>query len=128
MGRDTWYYSLGVSSIVDEFVRSEFGISSWRGSRVDGRSYLLSGAIDGSKANRIIRDSKLEFKNSRFMRKRTKEDARSRRSTKEDGLRLCDIFVAYELLDILQELQGEGCSNGNSLWEASVLLGRKKGG
>ncbi|GJY91854.1 retrotransposon protein, putative, ty1-copia subclass [Tanacetum coccineum] len=62
-----------------------------------------------------------------FMRKRTKEDARSRRSTKEDGLRLCDIFVAYELLDILQELQGEGCSNGNSLWEASVLLGRKKG-
>ncbi|GJV17828.1 TraB domain-containing protein [Tanacetum coccineum] len=62
-----------------------------------------------------------------FVRKQTKEDARSRRSTKEDGLRLCDIFVAYELLDILQELQGEGCSNGNSLWEASVLLGRKKG-
>ncbi|GJT79195.1 hypothetical protein Tco_1053537 [Tanacetum coccineum] len=58
MGRGTWYYSLGVSSIVDAFVRSEFGISSWRGSRVDGRSYLLSGAIDGSEANRIIRDSK----------------------------------------------------------------------
>ncbi|GJS91830.1 hypothetical protein Tco_0774466 [Tanacetum coccineum] len=59
MGRGTWYYSLGVSSIVDAFVRSEFGISSWRGSRVDGRSYLLSGAIDGSEANRIIRDSKM---------------------------------------------------------------------
>ncbi|GJT94628.1 hypothetical protein Tco_1090146 [Tanacetum coccineum] len=44
---------------------SEFGISSWRGSRVDGRSYLLSGAIDGSEANRIMRDSKLEFENSR---------------------------------------------------------------
>ncbi|GJR48303.1 hypothetical protein Tco_1316406 [Tanacetum coccineum] len=28
-------YSLGISSIVDAFVRSEFGISSWRGSRVD---------------------------------------------------------------------------------------------
>ncbi|GJV83774.1 hypothetical protein Tco_1523672 [Tanacetum coccineum] len=66
MGRGTWYYSLGVSSIVDAFVRSEFGVSSWHGSRVDGRSYLLSGAIDGSEANRIISDSKLEFKNSRF--------------------------------------------------------------
>ncbi|GJW65144.1 hypothetical protein Tco_0117028 [Tanacetum coccineum] len=80
----TWYYSLGVSSIVDAFVRSEFGISSWRGSRVDGRSYLLSGAIDGSEANRIIRDSKS-----------------------------CKVRVG---------------SNGNLLWEASVLLGRKKGG
>ncbi|GJX68139.1 hypothetical protein Tco_0303866 [Tanacetum coccineum] len=58
MGHGTWYYSLGVSSIVDAFVRSEFGISSWRGSRVDGRSYLQSGAIDGSEANGIIRDPK----------------------------------------------------------------------
>ncbi|GJV26970.1 hypothetical protein Tco_1383418 [Tanacetum coccineum] len=70
MGRGTWYCSLGVSSVVDAFVRSEFGISSWRGSRVDGRSYLLSGAIDDSEANRIIRDSKLEFKNSRFTPRR----------------------------------------------------------
>ncbi|GJW28686.1 hypothetical protein Tco_0045561 [Tanacetum coccineum] len=46
MGRGTWYYSLGVSSIVDAFVR------------VDGRSYLLSGAIDSSEANGIIRDPK----------------------------------------------------------------------
>ncbi|GKA87457.1 hypothetical protein Tco_0809221 [Tanacetum coccineum] len=74
MGRGTWYYSLGVSSIVDAFVRSEFGISSWRGSRVDGRSYLLSGAIDGSEANRIIRDSKLEFENSRGVRVARKDD------------------------------------------------------
>ncbi|GJR43067.1 putative reverse transcriptase domain-containing protein [Tanacetum coccineum] len=67
MGRGTWYHSLDVSSIVDAFVRSKFGVSSWRGSRVDrrsyllsgaidGRSYLLSGAIDGSEANGIIRD------------------------------------------------------------------------
>ncbi|GJR29698.1 hypothetical protein Tco_1105930 [Tanacetum coccineum] len=47
MGRGTWQYSLGVSSIVDAFVR------------VDGRSHLLSGEIAGSEANRIIRDSKL---------------------------------------------------------------------
>ncbi|GKF11577.1 hypothetical protein Tco_0049503, partial [Tanacetum coccineum] len=32
----------------------KFGVSSWHGSRVDGRSYLLSGAIDGSEANTRI--------------------------------------------------------------------------
>ncbi|GJT01002.1 hypothetical protein Tco_0822171 [Tanacetum coccineum] len=53
------------------------------GLRVDGRSYLLSGAIDGSEANRIIRDSKS-----------------------------CKVRISL---------------NGNLLWEASVLLGRKKG-
>ncbi|GKB42901.1 hypothetical protein Tco_0887843 [Tanacetum coccineum] len=42
MGRGTWYYSLGVFlAIVDAFVRSEFEISSWRGARVDVRTYLL---------------------------------------------------------------------------------------
>ncbi|GKA30544.1 hypothetical protein Tco_0716849 [Tanacetum coccineum] len=66
-----------------QLVHVKFGISSWRGSRVDGRSYLLSGAIDGSEANRIISD----FKS-------------------------CKVRVG---------------SNGNLLWEASVLLGRKKG-
>ncbi|GJT65239.1 hypothetical protein Tco_1016719 [Tanacetum coccineum] len=64
-----------------QLVHVKFGISSWRGSRVDGRSCLLSGAIDGSEANRIIRDSKS-----------------------------CKVRVG---------------SNGNLLWEASVLLGRK---
>ncbi|GJT35656.1 hypothetical protein Tco_0926075 [Tanacetum coccineum] len=38
------------------------GISS----RVDGRTYLQSGAIDGSEANGIIRDPKLELESSRF--------------------------------------------------------------
>ncbi|GJR00834.1 ribonuclease H-like domain-containing protein [Tanacetum coccineum] len=67
----------------------KFGISSWRGSRVDrrsyllsgaidGRSYLLSGAIDGSEANGIIRDPKS-----------------------------CKVRVS---------------SNGNLLWELTVLL------
>ncbi|GJR53578.1 hypothetical protein Tco_1404099 [Tanacetum coccineum] len=104
MGHGTWYYSLGVSSIVDAFVRSE------RGSRVDGRSYLLSGSIDGSEANRIIRDSKLEFENSRFT---------------------FDLVpLSYESVDVVV---GENWSykvrvgsNGNLLWEASVFLGRKK--
>ncbi|GJZ95957.1 hypothetical protein Tco_0668291 [Tanacetum coccineum] len=47
-----WILSMTISG-------SGFGVSSWHGSRVDGRSYLLSGAIDGSEANRIISDSKI---------------------------------------------------------------------
>ncbi|GJR65564.1 hypothetical protein Tco_0011629 [Tanacetum coccineum] len=74
------------------FLCLKFGISSWRGSRVDGRSYLQNGAIDGSKANRIIRDSKQEVWND------------------------CMSFKVRI------------SSNGNLLWEVSVLLGRKKGG
>ncbi|GJX25062.1 hypothetical protein Tco_0231358 [Tanacetum coccineum] len=67
MGRGTWYYSLGVFlAIVDAFVRSEFEISSWRGARVDVRTYLLGGAIDGNEANGIIRDPKFELESSRF--------------------------------------------------------------
>ncbi|GJY62090.1 hypothetical protein Tco_0462747 [Tanacetum coccineum] len=44
----------------------KFEISSWRGARVDVRTYLLGGAIDGSEANGIIRDPKLELESSRF--------------------------------------------------------------
>ncbi|GJY06899.1 hypothetical protein Tco_0373953 [Tanacetum coccineum] len=65
-----------------QLVHVKFGISSWRGSRVDSRSYLQSGAIDGSEANGIIRDSKS-----------------------------CKVRVG---------------SNGNLLWEASVLYDEKK--
>ncbi|GJW74114.1 hypothetical protein Tco_0133484, partial [Tanacetum coccineum] len=54
MGRGTWYYSLGVSSIIDAFVR------------VDGRSYLLSGATNSSEANGIIRNPKLELESFCF--------------------------------------------------------------
>ncbi|GJY43413.1 hypothetical protein Tco_0431626 [Tanacetum coccineum] len=67
MGRGTWYYSLEVFlAIVDAFVRSEFEISSWRGARVGVRTFLPGGAIDGSEANRIIRDPKLELESFRF--------------------------------------------------------------
>ncbi|GJU02181.1 hypothetical protein Tco_1112519 [Tanacetum coccineum] len=54
MGRGTWYYSLGVSSIIDAFVR------------VDDRSYLLSGATNSSEANGIIRNPKLELESFCF--------------------------------------------------------------
>ncbi|GJV61856.1 hypothetical protein Tco_1467956 [Tanacetum coccineum] len=45
---------------------SEFEISSWRGARIDVRTYLLGRTIDSSEANGIIRDPKLEVENSRF--------------------------------------------------------------
>ncbi|GJV87671.1 hypothetical protein Tco_1531609 [Tanacetum coccineum] len=48
-----------------QLVHVKFGISSWRGSRVDGRSYLQSGAINGSEVNGIIHP-KLELESSRF--------------------------------------------------------------
>ncbi|GJS59960.1 hypothetical protein Tco_0654744 [Tanacetum coccineum] len=67
MGRGTWYYSWKVFlAIVDAFVRSEYEISSWRGARFGVRTYLLGGAIDGSEANGIIRNPKLELESSRF--------------------------------------------------------------
>ncbi|GJW89887.1 putative ribonuclease H-like domain-containing protein [Tanacetum coccineum] len=75
-------------SLFDSSLKNAIEISSWRGARVDVRTYLLGGAIDGSEANGIIHDPK-------FVEKQTKED-RSRRSTKEDELRLCDIFVSKE--------------------------------
>ncbi|GJW09582.1 integrase, catalytic region, zinc finger, CCHC-type containing protein [Tanacetum coccineum] len=49
-----------------ELVHVKFEISSWRGARVGVRTYLLGGAIDGSKANGIIHDPKLELESSRF--------------------------------------------------------------
>ncbi|GKA00110.1 hypothetical protein Tco_0672660 [Tanacetum coccineum] len=42
-----------------QLVHVKSGISSWRGARVDVRTYLLGGAIDSSEANGIIRDPKL---------------------------------------------------------------------
>ncbi|GJX36738.1 hypothetical protein Tco_0248295 [Tanacetum coccineum] len=86
----------------EELDLSEFGISSWRDSRVDGRFYrhrigfrmkLVQGATpiyEGS-----CRLTSLE-------RQEVWNDCRS-----------CKVRVG---------------SNGNLLWEASVLLGRKKGG
>ncbi|GJY17143.1 hypothetical protein Tco_0388634 [Tanacetum coccineum] len=50
---------------MEEHEKIKFEISSWRGARVDVRTYLLGGAIDGSEANGIIRNPKLELESSR---------------------------------------------------------------
>ncbi|GJS91058.1 hypothetical protein Tco_0773694 [Tanacetum coccineum] len=61
----------------------KFGVSSWHGSRIDGRSCLLSGAIDGSEGIRIIRDSKLELEKS-DVSKSSREDDRGVTEGRED--------------------------------------------
>ncbi|GJX00300.1 hypothetical protein Tco_0184213 [Tanacetum coccineum] len=89
----------GVSSNVDAFVR------------VDVRTYLLGGAIDGSEANGIIRDPKLELESSRFT---------------------FDLVpLSYESVDVvvrgenelkrIRGLQYEGCLIGKLGMGASVL-------
>ncbi|GJR77960.1 hypothetical protein Tco_0090325 [Tanacetum coccineum] len=178
MGRGTWYYSLGVFlEIVDVFVRSEFEISSWRGARVDVRTYLLGGAIDGSEANGIIRDPKLELESSRFtfdlvplsyesvdvvvgenwlLRHKAEMVCHEkvvkmpcvpkelvgftprrrigfRMELVQGATPICEGSCRLTSLE-RQEVWNDcrSCkvrvgSNGNLLWEASVLLGRKKG-
>ncbi|GJX61552.1 hypothetical protein Tco_0294452 [Tanacetum coccineum] len=129
MGRGTWYYSLGVFlAIVDAFVRSEFEISSWRGARVDVRTYLLGGAIDGSEANGIIRDPKLELESFTPRRR-----IGFRMELVQGAMPICEGSCRLTSLE-RQEVWNDcrSCKvrvglNGNLWWEASVLLGRKKG-
>ncbi|GJR10667.1 hypothetical protein Tco_0793319 [Tanacetum coccineum] len=131
MGRGTWYCSLGVSSVVDAFVRSEFEISSWRGARVDVRTYLLGGAIDSSEANGIIRDPKLELESSRFTFDLVPLSYESVDVVVGENwlLRHKAEMVCHEkVVKMPWSCKVRVGSNGNLLWEASVLLGRKKGG
>ncbi|GJQ91928.1 hypothetical protein Tco_0003067 [Tanacetum coccineum] len=122
MGRGTWYYSLCVSSIVDASVRSEFEISSWRGARIGVRTYLLDGAIDGGEANGIIRDPN------------TRSNADLRRLVSFDVFGKARIVgrIAEAARQRFIRLVTHGgkrlyCLMRRKLWEASVLLGRKKG-
>ncbi|GJT01732.1 hypothetical protein Tco_0822901 [Tanacetum coccineum] len=131
MVRGTWYYSLGVFlEIVDVFVRSEFEISSWRGARVDVRTYLLGGAIDGSEANGIIRDPKLELESSRFTFDLVPLSYESVDVVVGENwlLRHKAEMVCHEkVVKMPWSCKVRVGLNGNLLWEASVLLGRKKG-
>ncbi|GJU97117.1 hypothetical protein Tco_1326388 [Tanacetum coccineum] len=117
MGRGTWYYSLGVSSIVDAFVR------------VDVRTYLLGGAIDGSKENGIIHDPKLELESSRFTFDLVPLSYESVDVVVGENwsLRHKAMKVYHEkVVKMPWSCKVRVGSNGNLLWEASVLLGRKK--
>ncbi|GJV03768.1 hypothetical protein Tco_1337337 [Tanacetum coccineum] len=159
-------------------VHVKFEISSWRGARVDVRTYLLGGAIDGSEANGIIRDPKLELESSRFtfdlvplsyesvdvvvgenwlLRHKAEMVCHEkvvkmpcvpkelvgftprrrigfRMELVQGATPICEGSCRLTSLE-RQEVWNDcrSCkvrvgSNGNLLWEASVLLGRKKGG
>ncbi|GKA98483.1 putative reverse transcriptase domain-containing protein [Tanacetum coccineum] len=109
---------------------SEFEISSWRGARVDVRTYLLGGAIDGSEANGIIRNPKLELESSRFTFDLVPLSYESVDVVvgKNWLLRHKAELVCHEkVIKMPWSSKVRVGSNGNLLWEASVLLGRKKG-
>ncbi|GJW24288.1 hypothetical protein Tco_0038099 [Tanacetum coccineum] len=161
----------------------EFGISFLSmtisgAARVGVRTYLLGGAIDGSEANGIIRDPKLELESSRFtfdlvplsyesvdvvvgenwlLRHKAEMVCHEkvvkmpcvpkelvgftprrrigfRMELVQGATPICEGSCRLTSLE-RQEVWNDcrSCkvrvgSNGNLLWEASVLLGRKKGG
>ncbi|GJR13564.1 ribonuclease H-like domain-containing protein [Tanacetum coccineum] len=124
-----------ISIIREVFVKLLLKSSGKLSIRVGVRTYLLGGAIDGSEANGIIRDPKLELESSRFtfdliplMLKVHGENELKRirglcRSTQEDELRLCDIFVVCKRCGMISGVARWGLAlSGNCGWEASVLL------
>ncbi|GKE61713.1 hypothetical protein Tco_1512080 [Tanacetum coccineum] len=132
VGRGTLYYSLRVFlEIVNAFVRSEFEISSRRGARVGVRTYLLGGAIDGSEANGIICDPNLELESSRFTFDLVPLSFESVDVVVGENwlLRHKAEMVCHEkVVKMPWSCKVSVGSNGNLLWEASILLGKKKGG
>ncbi|GJX37075.1 hypothetical protein Tco_0250378 [Tanacetum coccineum] len=101
---------------------------SGRGARVDVRTYLLGGAIDSSEANGIIRDPKLElvgFTPRRRIGFRM-ELVQGATPICEGSCRLTSL-ERQEVWNDCRSYKVRVGSNGNLLWEASVLLGRKKG-
>ncbi|GJW27928.1 hypothetical protein Tco_0044803 [Tanacetum coccineum] len=93
--------------------------------RVDVRTYLLGGAIDSSEANGIIRGG--EFINGENELKRIRGLVGS---TKEDELRLCDIFVEWhgvvgsECDAKRKHLDGDGYQKGNGA--VLAIVGREQ--
>ncbi|GKA58004.1 retrovirus-related pol polyprotein from transposon TNT 1-94 [Tanacetum coccineum] len=119
--RGTWYYSLGVFlAIVDAFVSSEFEISSWRGARVDVRTYLLGGAINGSKANGIIRDPKLELESSRFTFDLVPLSTTGATPICEGSCRLTSL-ERQEVWNDCRNCKVRVGSNGNLLWKSVCI-------
>ncbi|GJX42625.1 hypothetical protein Tco_0257615 [Tanacetum coccineum] len=105
-----------------------FEISSWRGARVDVRTYLLGGAIDSSEANGIIRDPKLELESSRFTFDLVPLSYESVDVVVGENwlLRHKAEMVCHEkVVKMPWSYKVRVVLNGNLLWEASVLLGRK---
>ncbi|GJV12647.1 hypothetical protein Tco_1354188 [Tanacetum coccineum] len=95
------------------------------------KTYLLGGAIDGSEANGIIRDPKLELESSRFTFDLVPLSYESVDVVVGENwlLRHKAEMVCHEkVVKMPWSCKVRVGSNGNLWWEASVLLGRKKGG
>ncbi|GJW48246.1 hypothetical protein Tco_0079892 [Tanacetum coccineum] len=93
-------------------------------------TYLLGGAIDSSEANGIIHDPKLELKSSRFTFDLVPLSYKSVDIVVGENwlLRHKAEMVCHEkVVKMPWSCKVRVGSNGNLLWEASVLLGRKKG-
>ncbi|GKE83663.1 hypothetical protein Tco_1557405, partial [Tanacetum coccineum] len=98
---------------------------------VDVRTYLLGGAIDDSEANGIIRDPKLELKSSHFIFDLVPLSYKSVDVVVRENwlLRHKAEMVCHEkVVKMPWSCKVRGNSNGNLLWKASILIGRKKGG
>ncbi|GJR79136.1 retrovirus-related pol polyprotein from transposon TNT 1-94 [Tanacetum coccineum] len=104
--------------------------SLWLFGLVGVRTYLLGGAIDGSEANGIIRDPKLELESSCFTFDLVPLSYESVDVVVGENwlLRHKAEMVCHEkVVKMPWSCKVRVGSNGNLLWEASVLLGRKKG-
>ncbi|GJV78974.1 mitochondrial proton/calcium exchanger protein-like protein isoform X1 [Tanacetum coccineum] len=100
------------------------------GEYVDVRTYLLGGAIDSSEANGIIRDPKLELVNSCFTFDLVPLSYESVNVVVGENwlLRHKGEMVCHEkVVKMPWSCKLRVGSNGNLLWEASILLGRNKG-
>ncbi|GJQ90490.1 putative reverse transcriptase domain-containing protein [Tanacetum coccineum] len=123
-------------SVIEAIIREVFVKllldSFWKLSvRVDVRTYLLGGAIDSSEAIGIIRDPKLELDNSRFTFDLVPLSYESVDVVVGENwlLRHKVEMVCHEkVVKMPWSCKVRVGSNGNLLWEACVLLGRKKGG
>ncbi|GJQ89551.1 hypothetical protein Tco_0000690 [Tanacetum coccineum] len=95
-------------------------------------AYLRGGyGLIVANANELSLDPKVDLENSRFTPHRRIGFRRRFVQGANADLRARVVLTSLErnvVLECLQELQGGVGSNGNLLWEASVLLGRKKGG
>ncbi|GKA62049.1 putative reverse transcriptase domain-containing protein [Tanacetum coccineum] len=115
--------------IREEFVKLLLDSFGKLSIRVDVRTYLLGGAIDSSEANGIIRDPKLELENSRFTFDLVPLSYESVDVVVGENwlLRHKAEMVCHEkVVKMPWSCKVRVGSNGNLLWEASVLLGRKK--
>ncbi|GJQ99244.1 putative reverse transcriptase domain-containing protein [Tanacetum coccineum] len=128
--RDTSEFGYSIQNEYAYSVGSDEYAYSVGSDGVDVRTYLLGGAIDSSEANGIIRDPKLELVNSCFTFDLVPLSYESVDLVVGENwlLRHKAEMVCHEkVVKMPWSCKLRVGSNGNLLWEASILLGRNKG-